>query len=310
MELADGPGGRVGMAEVAAALYATSRERVRGLLRRPLPATASTPPGSRSSRPPPIRRRSKAPLAALFAAPEPPTALLCQSDRIAMRALDWLSRTAALAVPGDVSVVGFDGVPEGAVTLSAAHHRRPADRVARPPFCRGHPRPRTWRSARRSSPSSSRCAKSPHPPNRLDGLGDPPCLMSPEEGRDVLEAAGPRQDQQDRHRPPASRARSQRPRRRAHRPQRGPPHPRMGRLPPPRRRPPLPDLRQRLHRRHHRHPPRYASRGARTIVPWRQVFSDGWLGRRSTTRCSPTPTPPPTSAAPSAGWPSSTPTSS
>ena len=54
-------------------------------------------------------------LAAIFAAPEPPTAILAQSDRIAMRALDWL-KDRGLAVPGEVSVVGFDGVPEGAAT--------------------------------------------------------------------------------------------------------------------------------------------------------------------------------------------------
>ena len=114
MELADGPGGRVGMAEVAAALYATSRERVEGYfaaLSRHGIDTAGIPLFETTADPATIHGA----LAALFAAPEPPTALLCQSDRIAMRALDWL-RDRGLAVPGDVSVVGFDGVPEGAVT--------------------------------------------------------------------------------------------------------------------------------------------------------------------------------------------------
>ncbi len=54
-------------------------------------------------------------LAELFSAPEPPTALLAESDRIAMRALAWL-KAGGIAVPGRVSVIGFDGVPEGAAT--------------------------------------------------------------------------------------------------------------------------------------------------------------------------------------------------
>jgi len=55
----------------------------------------------------------EAALEAMFAAPEPPTAILAMSDRAALIALDWL-RERGLDVPGQVSVVGFDGVPEGA----------------------------------------------------------------------------------------------------------------------------------------------------------------------------------------------------
>ena len=51
----------------------------------------------------------------IFAGPEKPTAILAMSDRIALHALDWL-RQHDIAVPGDVSIVGFDGVPEGAVS--------------------------------------------------------------------------------------------------------------------------------------------------------------------------------------------------
>ncbi|TNC47472.1 LacI family transcriptional regulator [Rubellimicrobium rubrum] len=51
-------------------------------------------------------------LAELFQTSEVrPTALLAMSDRVALAALDWLNHQ-GLRVPGDVSVVGFDGVPE------------------------------------------------------------------------------------------------------------------------------------------------------------------------------------------------------
>jgi DNA-binding LacI/PurR family transcriptional regulator len=50
-----------------------------------------------------------------FALPEPPTAILAMSDKVALYALDWLGRR-GIPVPQAVSVVGFDGVPEGAVS--------------------------------------------------------------------------------------------------------------------------------------------------------------------------------------------------
>jgi DNA-binding LacI/PurR family transcriptional regulator len=50
-------------------------------------------------------------LEALFSAEHPPTALLCMSDRAALVALDWLMAR-GINVPGQVSVIGFDGVPE------------------------------------------------------------------------------------------------------------------------------------------------------------------------------------------------------
>lgn len=61
----------------------------------------------------------------MFNLPEPPTALLAMSDRIAMIAIDWLKQR-GLSVPGDVSVVGFDGVPE------AASCRPPLTTIAQP----------------------------------------------------------------------------------------------------------------------------------------------------------------------------------
>jgi DNA-binding LacI/PurR family transcriptional regulator len=51
----------------------------------------------------------------LFAADESPTAILAMSDNVALHALDWL-RERNVSVPGDVSMVGFDGVPEGEVS--------------------------------------------------------------------------------------------------------------------------------------------------------------------------------------------------
>jgi DNA-binding LacI/PurR family transcriptional regulator len=54
-------------------------------------------------------------LEALFSAAAPPTALIAQSDAIAMIALDWLTAH-GLSVPQDVSIIGFDGVPEAALS--------------------------------------------------------------------------------------------------------------------------------------------------------------------------------------------------
>jgi DNA-binding LacI/PurR family transcriptional regulator len=59
------------------------------------------------------RARGEAAAGALLDAPEPPTALLCMTDELAIGAL----RAAAargLAVPADVSVVGWDDTPEAA----------------------------------------------------------------------------------------------------------------------------------------------------------------------------------------------------
>jgi DNA-binding LacI/PurR family transcriptional regulator len=47
-----------------------------------------------------------------FASDTPPTAILAMSDRIALHALEWLNAQ-GISVPGEVSVIGFDGVPEG-----------------------------------------------------------------------------------------------------------------------------------------------------------------------------------------------------
>ena len=76
---------------------------------------ASIPPASRSSRTREDEQTVHAALDEIFASPTPPTALIAQSDLIALAALDWL-RAHDIAVPRDVSVIGFDGVPEGATS--------------------------------------------------------------------------------------------------------------------------------------------------------------------------------------------------
>lgn len=57
-------------------------------------------------------------MARLFAVERPPTAILAMSDRVALFAIEWLKGNGR-RVPEDVSVVGFDGIPEGADTLPA-----------------------------------------------------------------------------------------------------------------------------------------------------------------------------------------------
>jgi len=57
-------------------------------------------------------KSTRAGLEAIFAGR--PTAILAMSDRMAMIAIDWLTAR-GLRVPQDVSIVGFDGVPDGAL---------------------------------------------------------------------------------------------------------------------------------------------------------------------------------------------------
>lgn len=47
----------------------------------------------------------------LFSSPTPPTAILAQSDKIALYALDWLNEK-RIKVPEEVSIIGFDGILE------------------------------------------------------------------------------------------------------------------------------------------------------------------------------------------------------
>ncbi|RWB72251.1 LacI family DNA-binding transcriptional regulator [Mesorhizobium sp.] len=59
---------------------------------------------------------TRAGLETIFANGDPPTAILAMSDRMAMVAIEWLVER-GLSVPGDVSVIGFDGVPDGVLCL-------------------------------------------------------------------------------------------------------------------------------------------------------------------------------------------------
>lgn len=110
----DGRSGPATPDRIRAAAYAPSRDRVAGYFAELDLAgidTTHVPVFETTADPATIA----AALGALFALPEPPTAILAQSDRIAMVALDWLA-SHGLAVPAEVSIVGFDGVPEGEAT--------------------------------------------------------------------------------------------------------------------------------------------------------------------------------------------------
>ena len=105
--------GRKTEAEVSAALYSTTRDRAMGYWQ------AMDAAGIARHTVPIFETRedeasTHAVMAEMFAAPDQPTAILAMSDKIAMHAVDWLFRNGR-TVPGDVSIVGFDGVPEAAV---------------------------------------------------------------------------------------------------------------------------------------------------------------------------------------------------
>jgi DNA-binding LacI/PurR family transcriptional regulator len=106
--------GRATMDRVNAAIYAPARDRVKGYFE------VLEPFGVDTATVPIFEARCDgaavpAALEEIFAAPSPPTAILAQSDRIAFAAIDWLNAR-GLSVPGDVSIVGFDGVPESATS--------------------------------------------------------------------------------------------------------------------------------------------------------------------------------------------------
>lgn len=75
-------------------------------------------------------------LAAAFAGGHLPTALLCSNDLLALKVVGSLRRL-GLAVPGDLSVVGFDGIPIGAlVTPTLATVVQPTRQMGLAAFAR------------------------------------------------------------------------------------------------------------------------------------------------------------------------------
>jgi DNA-binding LacI/PurR family transcriptional regulator len=113
-ELADGRSGPVDMAEIEAATYATARERIYGYFAalRAFGIDAGAVPVFETLM---TRASVEAAIAFLFDRPDPPTAILAMSDTVGLMAIDIL-KARGLAVPYDVSIVGFDGVPEAGLS--------------------------------------------------------------------------------------------------------------------------------------------------------------------------------------------------
>ena len=111
LKLAEDSLGRASLDQAERSIYSASRERVRGYF------DAFRASGIDTTTVPIFETREDAPtvsaaLEEIFSEPTPPTALLAESDGIALIALKWLAAR-GIAVPRDVSIVGFDGVPEG-----------------------------------------------------------------------------------------------------------------------------------------------------------------------------------------------------
>jgi DNA-binding LacI/PurR family transcriptional regulator len=129
--LTDDHFGFVTPAQVQAGIYSTSRDRVAGYF------AAFAEFGVDTADIPILETQSeeeaaiRTGLEQIFAAEDPPTALLCMSDRIAFLAITWLAER-GLSVPGDISVIGFDGVAEG------AQFQPPLTTIAQPIPAMGH----------------------------------------------------------------------------------------------------------------------------------------------------------------------------
>jgi len=125
-----GPGGRTGPADLARrrdAQYAVSRARLSGY------AAALAEAGLEWADVPvhecggSVRAAGRTAAQRLLAADPRPTAILAASDVLALGVLE-AAATAGIAVPGDLSVVGFDDVPAAAdarlTTIRQDHHAK------------------------------------------------------------------------------------------------------------------------------------------------------------------------------------------
>jgi len=106
----DGPG-PVTEERARRAIYAGTRERLAGYLDA-IEAAGIDPTSVPVHATLNDAATTRAALESLWAAEEPPTAILAMSDKVALIVLDWLAER-GIEVPAEVSVVGFDGVPEG-----------------------------------------------------------------------------------------------------------------------------------------------------------------------------------------------------
>ena len=114
LQFVDGRTGPVSPEQVQTAVYAGTRDRLTGYfqeLSRVGVDTSKVPVYETAN----DATSTIAALEAIFGVAEPPTAILAMSDRMALVALEWLSAR-KLKVPDDISIVGFDGVPEAAVS--------------------------------------------------------------------------------------------------------------------------------------------------------------------------------------------------
>ena len=74
-----------------------------------------------------VRETGRRAAATLLDRADRPTAIIALSDELALGVLDAAAER-GIAVPGDISVAGFDDIAEAALTIPEAHHRPPAAR--------------------------------------------------------------------------------------------------------------------------------------------------------------------------------------
>lgn len=109
----NGPEGLVGAGDVRKAPYADTRDRAAGyfdaLAEAGIDIDAIPIFATRND-----EATARAAVAAILAAAHRPTAILAQSDLVALAVIRILGEQ-GLKVPEDVSIIGFDGTPEGAI---------------------------------------------------------------------------------------------------------------------------------------------------------------------------------------------------